>query len=76
METYLEEGNISAEKWNNEIYPLIESGVLKDRSKELPPHFLMIGFCFGGLIEDTDKELYKCSGNSYFGLVIIKKYKI
>jgi len=62
MVSHLKEGQISVEEWNNKVVPLVEKGVLKDRSGELPKGFLLVYQTMDALVEDTDGTRYRCVG--------------
>lgn len=59
---HLSEGRISSKEWETRIFPLVEAGELKDRSKMLPNGFLVVYQTMECLLEDTDGTLYICTG--------------
>lgn len=80
METHLKEGTMSAEEWNNRIVSLVEKGILKDRSGELPKGFLLVYQTMDALVEDTDGTCYRCVGwappNKGKAHVDVKRYEM
>ena len=63
-------------EWNDKIIPLVEKGVLKDKSYLLEDSFLMFGQIFRGVLEDEDKLFYYCGWSLPKPEVIVKEYKL
>jgi hypothetical protein len=63
VKTHMKEKRYSPDEWNKKIMPLVEKGILKDRTKEfVKSGMAYIYEAFEGVIEDTDGQLYRCVG--------------
>jgi hypothetical protein len=80
VKKHLEEKTYSPKEWNENIMPLVEKGVLKDRSKELVKTGLAYIYeVFEAVVEDTDGQLYRCVGERDAKMrgscVVVTKFK-
>ncbi len=71
----ISEGYINHKQWNEEIIPLVDSGIYKDMSHLLNPGFLYIHQIFECLIADEFNTLWLCKGDTYDRVEFVK-YKL